>query len=107
MPRTRLQSTTTPQRLPIPLWLSSDPFASKFACYATWLHRRRIRVFDLHPCAELQNTNVRFGSLTDIGSFPSDVRFTSNSGHQKLPQITFGVVAPAQSCPRLGRMRTR
>src|SRR5262249_26980228 len=33
---TRCPPTTTPQRLPIPLRLSPDPFASIFACHATW-----------------------------------------------------------------------
>src|SRR6516225_1360203 len=58
-----------------------------------------------HHLAELPD--VCFGSKADIAERETNVRFTPKSGHQKLPRITFGVMAPAQSCPRLGRMRTR
>src|SRR5215471_18356170 len=55
-----------------------------------WLVKRGPHIADDHTlvlrmselCSLLRSASVRFGSLADIAARLSDVRFTSNSGHQ-------------------------
>ena len=43
--------------------------------------------------------NVRFGSKSDIGACPSNVRFAPESGHQKF----VAALQRSRDTPRLGR----